>query len=452
MGYTCCVPKCRSGYKSAKRDIKGSRAKVPIFKFPRDENLRQKWMRAIPRMCWGLSKNHRICGKHFSPDDFFTESSDTNLTRLTSRTLPSLLRVRLKPGAIPHIFNVSSNNEDTPNNSQSNKLSRPALYIKEEWPTESSIHHFSEVETLSELKKMVQAEMLPPGYTVQYADDSLRFHFIEIPENITESPKLAISVLITEDLQVLAFVKSKPVPSEMYEHVIPTGFVQNSLQVVDVLDVCKNLYTSSEDTGYINLAMSTLEEYLATKTDCMALKEDHGRLLRFIIEQLKLMQNCSEEHQYSTDTIILAFLWRLTSPTLYNNLTPFFHLPSVSQLNQVSCKVGLESETIDSGHLREHAKYLSPRERIVTLIVDNLNLVPGVECIDGSTNENKSTKSVLTFTVQSICSKYKDVACMIPIERLDTVVLRKWLQSVMKALDEFLLITAVSICNQACIR
>ena len=44
MVFTCCVPGCNTGYRSNK-----SKEKVSLFIFPKDEDMRQKWIRAIPR-------------------------------------------------------------------------------------------------------------------------------------------------------------------------------------------------------------------------------------------------------------------------------------------------------------------------------------------------------------------------------------------------------------------
>ena len=41
MPYTCCVPNCRGNYRNG--------PKVNVFGFPRDEELKKKWVHAIRR-------------------------------------------------------------------------------------------------------------------------------------------------------------------------------------------------------------------------------------------------------------------------------------------------------------------------------------------------------------------------------------------------------------------
>lgn len=52
MPNKCCVPRCRGNYKNG--------SKVRIFRFPKDEELRQKWIRAIPRENFLPTENTRV--------------------------------------------------------------------------------------------------------------------------------------------------------------------------------------------------------------------------------------------------------------------------------------------------------------------------------------------------------------------------------------------------------
>ena len=71
MVYTCCVPGCRTGYKSSK-----SSEKIPLFRFPHDDGIKELWIKAIPRKNWILSYTHRVCSKHFEQEDFLIQSID----------------------------------------------------------------------------------------------------------------------------------------------------------------------------------------------------------------------------------------------------------------------------------------------------------------------------------------------------------------------------------------
>ena len=56
MVYTCCVPECNTGYRSAKNV-----EKIAMFRFPSDEEFCHKWIEAIPRKNFNVTNSTRIC-------------------------------------------------------------------------------------------------------------------------------------------------------------------------------------------------------------------------------------------------------------------------------------------------------------------------------------------------------------------------------------------------------
>lgn len=58
----CCVVGCTSGYQS-------NIEKVHQFSVPKNEDLRKKWAKAIPRKNLVITKNTYVCAKHFNEDD-----------------------------------------------------------------------------------------------------------------------------------------------------------------------------------------------------------------------------------------------------------------------------------------------------------------------------------------------------------------------------------------------
>ena len=62
-----------------------------------------------------------------------------------------------------------------------------------------------------------------------------------------------------------------------------------------------------------------------------------------------------------------------------------------------------------------------------------------VEYCNGSfieqTEDNLPAQTVLTFMVQLTCCTYKDVVCLVPINKLDTASWRFWFDKVVMALS-----------------
>ena len=60
----CCVPGCRTNY-----EIKKGERSVTCFTFPIEEQLKEKWLRKIPRHNLKVSKHTVVCIKHFREND-----------------------------------------------------------------------------------------------------------------------------------------------------------------------------------------------------------------------------------------------------------------------------------------------------------------------------------------------------------------------------------------------
>ena len=89
-------------------------------------------------------------------------------------------------------------------------------------------------------------------------------------------------------------------------------------------------------------------------------------------------------------------------------------------------------------------------------MIDEIYTASRVEYSNGSfiglTEEGVPAKTVLAFMVQSMRSNYKDVVCLVPVNKLDTAILRRWFDTVMTAIDELMLVLAVSVDNHVCNR
>ena len=104
MVYACCIPGCSTGRKQ-REDQSKVREKIPIFRLPKDEITRNKWLRAIPRkISANTSASIRVCAKHFYPEDLTSLSSDSHENRKAARPRGELKSQRVKLGTIPRTF------------------------------------------------------------------------------------------------------------------------------------------------------------------------------------------------------------------------------------------------------------------------------------------------------------------------------------------------------------
>lgn len=56
-GFTCCVPGC---FSNSKRDVN-----LSFYGFPKEKNLRKRWLHKISRKNFSPSSGHRVCSLHF---------------------------------------------------------------------------------------------------------------------------------------------------------------------------------------------------------------------------------------------------------------------------------------------------------------------------------------------------------------------------------------------------
>ena len=238
-----------------------------------------------------------------------------------------------------------------------------------------------------------------------------------------------------------------------------SGTIELMSEFANILAFCKSLLDDLDDTKpnmHLWLAVSALQSYASEALETEGHSSSHLPLIQFIMEQLKLIQVPKNGRRYSTAVITTSFLWHLTSTSLYKKLKDFFILPSVCTLRKLSSAAIFESGKLDMQYLKVCTAGLNDRERIVTLMINEVYTAQRIEYSNGSfiglTEDGGAAKTVLAFMVQSTCSKYKDVVCLIPVNRLDTGLQRMWFNKVMQALHKFFVVVAVSVDNHVCNR
>ena len=99
MPRKCCVPGCRGNYKTTASNIE---EKVSVFTFPADDELRAKWIKAIPRKDLQVTKQTVVCEKHFM--DYMILRVDS-ITKTDGSILTAPRKIpKLSPDAYPSIF------------------------------------------------------------------------------------------------------------------------------------------------------------------------------------------------------------------------------------------------------------------------------------------------------------------------------------------------------------
>ena len=314
MVCTCCVPGCKTGYKSNKNP-----QKISLFRFPKNESLKAKWIKIIPRENWTWTDSHRVCANHFHEEDFETESTDHRASRKANRDITELKQARLKPNAIPRIFMGLPKylSKELPSCRSTSKCTAAARYADDTIRLEQQIEQaFAEdkFDNFESFKSKIASTTLPSGFFI--LDDSVSIHFVYLQcrEEDLLAPKLAVTVTVTQTLTVRPFFNSLPVPKSAYRHVLNHETVNSITEVCNILALCKVLSETAESnttmtdfTSLLDLAISSLQRVVALDWQTNHFDASCLPLIKFIIEQLQLLAVEKYGRRYSVDTSLKSF-------------------------------------------------------------------------------------------------------------------------------------------------
>lgn len=180
-----------------------------VFRFPKCENLRNRWIAAIPRKGFVPTEHSRICHKHFQTESILWTAE--HFDEKTGRILTvNLERPRIKEGCVPSIFPgcpsyLSSQLafRESPDEkrmrveaAQLQKALNESVTSAEQYDSENKI---SCILDLTGGRKINFSSF----WTMIGKADSVIFVNIETPGSV---PQLHYSVVVNEQLQVSVFL------------------------------------------------------------------------------------------------------------------------------------------------------------------------------------------------------------------------------------------------------
>ncbi|XP_042904288.1 uncharacterized protein [Parasteatoda tepidariorum] len=99
MPYSCVVQKCKGNYKNG--------PKVSVFRFPKSEEMKRKWINSIKRDSYQVNSHSRVCELHFVEEDIVRQASFFD--ERTGRLLTAPIKFpRLREGAVPLVAHLDS--------------------------------------------------------------------------------------------------------------------------------------------------------------------------------------------------------------------------------------------------------------------------------------------------------------------------------------------------------
>jgi hypothetical protein len=103
----------------------------------------------------------------------------------------------------------------------------------------------------------------------------------------------------------------------------------------------------------------------------------------------------------------------------------------------VAMETGLPAATTE--YLRTRIKSLSQRERVSSIILDEVYSAKRIEYVNGQfygLENSDITKTLLCFMVKSLSNKYEDIVAMVPLASISSQVIKSWWDRVLQVLTE----------------
>lgn len=320
MVYKCCVVNCRSNYVGEE--------KTTVFSFPKDEDLRKRWVKFVNRKDWNPTTSSFICIKHFE-SKYYKKGDNGNRYRLVKslKPVPTIfdpnINVPSSSSAAYHLSPVS-----VPRHSPRKRVYQEDQY--QEFVKDDMIKEFGDInETLS-----------PSGYLFNKSNDYVTFY--KLAYNDMAVLEITECIKVDKELHVQLFLKSCPVP-------LPQWFRQ------------------SRDCRLSRRSM--LENFPAY-------------LQSYAEERISIFQELREyTHKkrpvYSANVIRYALLLRYTSVQSYRMLLDEFPFPSLSLLSKIS------SGKIDAVKCARTLKDMGKISHDVVLLFDEMYLQKSEEYFAG---------------------------------------------------------------------
>ena len=484
------MPNCRSGYapvgsrsKASSFSVKASssiRHKVSFFGFPSDSVLKDKWIRKIQRhdidkngkvSSYKPTNSSKVCSLHFYESDFVKDSRDSNATRKRKRQEFQLQKLQLLPNAYPRKFpncpqymSIPETTLRTSPCTSQKRLLNENQRMSEMAESLLSSDTFTSYDDLCKLLKS-RDYVFPTDCHFIISKESVLFVFI--PEALLKekpsAPILSASIRIRLNLSVEVYLKSVQLTSSTFDHVLQKSGCVSSLDEISNLLACvKSLCDSGCTSDFLNCiqaAQDILRRYLTATIERQQQQQQHNEdyqtrgLVQFVCEQLRLCQLPVNGRTYSKELLMESFLWFMTSHSAYVKLKDLLILPSVRRLQQLSSGTSVAPSEVDMQYLECRRKNVSDHEKLVIMLIDEVYTASRVEFVNGQmvglTQDGKLSKTVLTFMIQAVNGKYKDVVKLVPVEKLNVDILQDNFKHAMMEVSKLFHVIGVSVDNHA---
>ena len=426
----CCVPKCTANY-----DSKKDSGFVTCFGFPAKSDLKEKWIRKIPRENLLVTKHTVVCIKHFKESDIIRNDILPGKNGGPDVVIPRK-RLKLKSDAVPSIFPnlpsyLSDNKVSTVRASPSTRKRRYEDYEnsrQEAWINRDTISSYKDFEKKAG-NWTKQYEGI--GLIMQLQEKCTLFYTLSKFDSTNGDdlcPSLRYCIKVASNLKISVWKNGfKMISSDLSWLNLQLGVLSYWSQLENLLSHLNRCDEPVSDDFLIQNAITLLK-----KTSC----EENCGIKKFILQQLELLNVKPKQRRFSADLLITAMSLHCRSPNVYNHLrNTVLILPSARQLRKLSGSLTQNFEDSDQYvYLKNKAKKLQDKQLYVNLLLDEMHVKPLLTYKNGkmigSTDKDIAT-TIHCFMISSIFSSNKDVVKFVPAKKIPAEQLLKHLKNVL---------------------
>ncbi|XP_040357744.1 uncharacterized protein LOC121047009 [Ixodes scapularis] len=259
-----------------------------------------------------------------------------------------------------------------------------------------------------------------------------------------EAPWLKYSVCVKGDMSVTLHVMKTAV-KKLDENLVVPEIADSKKGIVELLEGIEKW-----DGDLISNSVEEICEAICLLLDQLSMShaEDGAGSIRFLREQESLFQAKKQRRRYSADFMVFCCILFTISPHAYAYIRSHgrLTLPHPMTIRPVCSSYGMsfQQEHQSEAFLSYMAKRISDLkddQRFVTVMVDEIHIKPYFEYKGGhitgaALNLNEAANCALVFMVRSLKCKFKEVAHIVPVHRLDAEFPHKMLKDVICGLEK----------------
>lgn len=285
--------------------------------------------------------------------------------------------------------------------------------------------------TLAEAFTKVSA---PKGWIKAKGERNLCFFYLD---ESSEIPVVKIKVYVSEDLSVNVLfnnIKANKLACDDVDLIFPVRVTDiNFLDKILRYSVrCFNNITQKSGDK-IKAKLDFINDILEDLSEEMENSQENSSsdAIKFVQEQIQLSTiGTKTRYRYSCEMMLFSCLLFQISPHAYKFLrgSGKLTLPSPRTIQTICAKFNTDPRYEQSDeHFLQYIKnkfyLLDSNDKIVSLMVDEIHIKPNLDykggnIVGGSNNSTERATSAHTFMLNSVRSKYSDVAHILPVHTI----------------------------------